>query len=143
MIAAESGHTAIVSLLIERGANINEIQTEGRAALHVACQRGYRDIATALVRAGADTDILDYAFPFESTPLDLVKSKAFRAVLQREREKYLAWMRRKAFMMFLVGQKYIVMRRHRPVAVAAGQQPKEPLVDTVMREVNMTIASFL
>ena len=77
-----------------------------------------------------------------STPLDLMESE-LRAALIREREKYLAWMRRKAFMMFLVGQKYIVMRRHRPVAAAAGLEEGEPLVDTVMREVNMTIASFL
>ena len=92
------------------------------------------------MRAGADTLIKNNQM---KTPLDLVESEELRAALIRERKKYLAWMRRKAFMMFLVGQKYIVMRRHRPVAAAAGQQPKEPLVDTVMREVNMTIASFL
>ena len=102
--------------------------------------RGHTDVAVALVRAGADTLIKNNQM---KTPLDLVESEELRAALIREREKYLAWMRRKAFMMFLVGQKYIVMRRHRPVAAAAGQQPKEPLVDTVMREVNMTIASFL
>ena len=58
------------------------------------------------------------------------------------REKYLAWMRRKAFMMFLVGYRYIAMR-HQPQAAAADHGEEEPLVDRVIRELNMTIASFL
>ena len=107
----------------------------------MACMRGYTDIVLALVRAGADTltkHVID------ETSLDLVESEELKAALIRERDKYLAWTRRKAFMMFLVGYRFIAMRHHQPqAAAAADQQFREPLLDKVMIGVNMTIASFL
>ena len=105
-----------------------------------ACHNGRTDTALALVRAGADTLTKDSD---DKTPLDYAESEELKAALIREREKYLAWTRRKAFMMFLVGYRYIAMRHHQPQA-AADHGEEEPLVDMVMRirELNVTIASF-
>ena len=133
------GHTDTVLLLLGRGADVTSRDIDGVTPLHCACQRGHIGTALALVRAGADTLATDYD---DETPLNLIKSEELKAALIREREKYLAWTRRKAFMMFLVGYRYIAMSHHQPQA-AAGQKRKEPLADKVMRVVNMTIASFL
>ena len=132
-------HTDIALLLIDRGADIHCRDSDGGTPLHKACQRGHTDIALALVRAGADTLTKNEN---DKTPLDYAKYEEIKAALIREREKYLAWTRRKAFMMFLVGYRYIAMHQHQQQA-AADQGKKEPLVDRVMREVNMTIASYL
>ena len=139
--ACINGHTDIALLLIDRGADIHSRDSDGKTSLHSACQRGHTDIALALVRAGADTLTKNEN---DKTPLDYAKSEELKAALIREREKYLAWTRRKAFMMFLVGYRYIAMRHHQPQA-AADQGKKEPLVDRVMRmrELDVTIASFL
>ena len=138
--ACMNGLTDIALLLLDRGADINSRSSYGGTPLHYACHKGHTDTALALVRAGADT--LTKNKNDDKTPLDYVESEELKAALIREREKYLAWTRRKAFMMFLVGYRYIAMRHHQPQAVV-GQQCREPLVDMVMRGVNMTIASFL
>ena len=131
----------MVLLLLERVADIHSRNRCERTPLHMACMRGYTDIVLALVRAGADTLTKNKN---DETPLDYAKSEEIKAALIREREKYLAWTRRKAFMMFLVGYRFIAMRHHQPQAAAVvGQRCREPLVDMVMRGVNMTIASFL
>ena len=75
--------------------------------------------------------------------MDLVRSDSLRADLIREREKYLAWMRRRAFMMFLAGHGYISMCRHQQPAIGGAQPLAEPSVDTAMRAVHTNIASFL
>ena len=140
LCACHTGHTDIALLLLDRGADVHCRNDCGWTPLHWACQRGHTDIALALVRAGADTLAKN---KFDKTPLDYVESEELKAALIREREKYLVWTRRKAFMMFLVGYRYIAMRHHQPQAAAAGLDRREPLVDMVMRGVNMTIASFL
>ena len=143
--ACQDGHTDIALLLLDRGADINCRNSCEWTPLHFACQEGHTDIALALVRAGADT-LAKIHYKTPKTPLDYAKSEELKAALIREREKYLAWTRRKAFMMFLVSYRYIAMRHHQPQAAAAADHgEEEPLVDRVMRmrELNMTIASFL
>ena len=112
---------------------------------------------------------------------DLLATIELRSALILERKKYLAWTRRKAFMMFLVGYSYIARQgastsissdhtKERKVAseslfswinrqassvisfirgptaakiLVESTQQKEQPVDTVMREVNRHIVSFL
>ena len=134
------GHTDTVLLLLGRGADVTSRDIDGVTPLHCACQRGHIGTALALVRAGAYTLSKDKNY---QTPLDRVESEELKAAVIREKEKYLAWTRRKAFTMFLVENKYIAMTHHQPRAAAAGQNCREPLVDEVMRNVYITIASFL
>ena len=142
--ACVNGHTDIAVLLLDRGADIHCRNSYEWTPLGWACHNGRTDTALALVRAGADTLAKNKN---DQTTFDLVESEELKAALIREREKYLAWTRRKAFMMFLVSYRYIAMRHHQPQAEAAAADhgKKEPLVDRVMRmrELDVTIASFL
>ena len=138
--ACRNGHTDVALLLLGRRADINIKDIYGWTPLHSACDGGHIGTALALVRAGAYTLSKDKNY---QTPLDRVESEELKAAVIREKEKYLAWTRRKAFTMFLVENKYIAMTHHQPRAAAAGQNCREPLVDEVMRNVYITIASFL
>lgn len=52
--AAIKGHTKIVSLLISRGANVNEHSPDGDTPLILAVRSGDVDTVQALIKAGAD-----------------------------------------------------------------------------------------
>ena len=52
MVASEMGHTGIVKLLIEAGADVNAQADDGYTALRAASLR-HKDIATLLIEAGA------------------------------------------------------------------------------------------
>jgi ankyrin repeat protein len=52
--SAAAGRTAVVPLLIERGADVNARQQGGWTALHEAAHRGDLELTEALLAAGAD-----------------------------------------------------------------------------------------
>jgi hypothetical protein len=54
--AAESGHTEIVQLLVEKGADIDSKDGSGRTALLWAAEKGHKEIVQILVEKGADID---------------------------------------------------------------------------------------
>lgn len=55
-MAAQQGHSNIISTLLDRGANI-EACTENRwTALHIAAQQGYLNMAVTLLERGANVD---------------------------------------------------------------------------------------
>jgi ankyrin repeat protein len=55
MIAAAEGHSDVVQMLIEAGADIELLDEEGASALTLARDNGHLDVAAALVAAGASS----------------------------------------------------------------------------------------
>jgi hypothetical protein len=54
--AASGGHSDIVALLIEHGADVNGRNSAGYCALDAARAEGHEDIVQMLIQAGADPD---------------------------------------------------------------------------------------
>ncbi|XP_065582552.1 protein TANC2-like isoform X2 [Artemia franciscana] len=59
MAAAAEGHTALIELLLSKGANINRTDNDGMTALTWACKMSKRQSATCLLEKGADVDTTD------------------------------------------------------------------------------------
>ncbi|KAF4868962.1 Protein TANC2 [Colletotrichum siamense] len=57
--ASQEGRLGIVSLLLEEGASVSEIDGDGLTALSRALQRGHDDIVKVLVEHGADFNVRD------------------------------------------------------------------------------------
>ncbi|CAB9523462.1 ankyrin 3, node of Ranvier (ankyrin G) [Seminavis robusta] len=53
-VAAQGGHKAVVDLLIESGADVTVLDDEKRSALLLAVKGNYGEVASSLVKAGAD-----------------------------------------------------------------------------------------
>ena len=53
---AYGGHIQFLNKILERGADVNEIDDRGRTALYEASKEGHLDILEALIKAGADVD---------------------------------------------------------------------------------------
>ena len=70
--AALSGIHAVISVLIQHGAKVNERGRFGRTALHSACNNGYVDCVHELMRHGANVEARDG--DSEATPLQLAAS---------------------------------------------------------------------
>lgn len=59
-LAAQNGHTDVVSLLLSRSAGLlRTADKRGRSALHLAAANGHRDMAILLIGQGADVDGYD------------------------------------------------------------------------------------
>ena len=60
LLATAAGHLSAVETLLAEGANINlRSREDGFSALHLAAWQGHRGIVSALLRSGADTDVVD------------------------------------------------------------------------------------
>lgn len=83
-LSAMKGHTDIVKLLLENGANVNIRGQTGRTALHWAALKGHRDTVKLLLDYGAETCIQD---ELGRTPLDwaLIRKHLEIANLLQER----------------------------------------------------------
>ena len=51
--ASGGGHTEVVRLLIQHGAEVDKVDDEGKTALMFAAEKGYKDVVEHLVEAGA------------------------------------------------------------------------------------------
>jgi ankyrin len=59
-MAAQSGHTDVVSLLLSRSAGLLRIADKrGRSALHLAAANGHREMCILLIGQGAEVDGYD------------------------------------------------------------------------------------
>ncbi len=59
MLATQSGHLAIVELLIAAKAHVNAQNYIGTTSLHVAVAMGQTEMVSVLLKNGADPNIMD------------------------------------------------------------------------------------
>ena len=58
-LAAWAGHSSMVDLLIEAGADVHAAAMDGICALHFAAQQGHEDACKALLKGGAKVNARD------------------------------------------------------------------------------------
>jgi ankyrin repeat protein len=59
ILAAQNGHTAVLEVLLKRGAEVNEPSKRGSTALTWAAEKGHEAVVRLLVANGADVDAWD------------------------------------------------------------------------------------
>ena len=59
LLAADTGNLSIVEVLLNRGADIDATDEQGRTALFLATERGHEDIVSLLLEKGCDTEVTD------------------------------------------------------------------------------------
>ncbi len=59
MLASQSGHLAIVELLIAAKADVNAQNYRGTTSLHVAAAMGQTEIASVLLKNGANPNVMN------------------------------------------------------------------------------------
>lgn len=52
--AIECGHKEVIQLMLERGVDINTIDYSGNSGLHIAAKQGFYEIASMLLKQGAN-----------------------------------------------------------------------------------------
>lgn len=75
------GHTEIVDLLISAGAELDMVDCDGKAALHLACTENHYEVVVQLLRS--DYQSINHYFFIAQVYLFLLfclKTKKFRAV---------------------------------------------------------------
>lgn len=78
--ASFGGHTSVVLLLLEHGANVSSTDTDGATALHEAALNGHEQVAWLLMEHGSDVLATDTS---GETPLLWAASGGHAAVVQR------------------------------------------------------------
>lgn len=85
--AARNGHTAVVTYLLERGANVDAVGFFGATGMHWAAINGHRDTVALLLERNADPARRDARF--DATPEGWAREgghEAIAAMLQRARD---------------------------------------------------------
>lgn len=59
MYTAKNGSVETVQSLLDRGADVNAVNTDKKSALMYACEKGHSAVVGLLLRAGADLLISD------------------------------------------------------------------------------------
>jgi ankyrin repeat protein len=77
--AAWSGVDAYVKLLLKAGAPPDEIDSSGKAALHIACESGYERTVEILIEAGANLDVPSD----DGTPLEIAEEKGYTDIVDK------------------------------------------------------------
>ena len=77
--SASAGHSNIVSILLDKGADTSITDTDGFAALHVSSQHGRTEVVEILVEAGAH---LEAKTLLGSTPLHLAAENGHPSVIE-------------------------------------------------------------
>lgn len=56
MYAADGGSVESVTLLLNVGANVNDVNKDKKSALMLACEKGHTAVVDLLLKAGADVN---------------------------------------------------------------------------------------
>ena len=78
LIAASSGHKAMVELLLAKGADVNSRDGSGQTALHLAAKNGFQSVAEVLLANKADVNARDKN---QDTPLHQASAKGHSAMV--------------------------------------------------------------
>jgi len=166
------GDVALATLLIMRGAGINRPNSKGKTPLYQCCKYGDRDMAQLLVRLGAECREIDeiiargviegcdeYSKPDDdsdgnstnassrdycNSPYSYAQFNGFSRSLLAERKKYLAWMRRKAFLAILSQCRCLqTNQQQQPQPLLSLPLEEDTLVEEVLRVAHRDIASYI
>ena len=58
-MAAKNGHTEIVKLLLEQGAQIEEVSEDNRTPFHLAAMKGHTETVKLLLEQGAKLEAVE------------------------------------------------------------------------------------
>ncbi|CAN0238508.1 unnamed protein product, partial [Scytosiphon promiscuus] len=78
-LAAGKGHSRIVRILLNKGANPSAVDDNGLTALLVAAHQGHLDVVKMLVQAGEDLEQVD---PYGHTPLHIAAANGQGGVVR-------------------------------------------------------------
>ncbi|XP_077349985.1 uncharacterized protein LOC143998115 [Lithobates pipiens] len=87
LVAAESGHTGVVKILIQNHARVDLFDEYGKAALHLACENGHDKMADILLRHKA---FVNAKTKLGLTPLHLCAENGCNHLVKLLVENYLA-----------------------------------------------------
>jgi ankyrin repeat protein len=76
--AAFNGHEAVVALLLEKGAKLEEKDTQGYYPIHLSVSRGHVSITEKLLVAGANMEVVT---PQNGTPLHIAAASNYPEIL--------------------------------------------------------------
>lgn len=76
--AAFNGHEAVVTLLLEKGARVDEKDRQGYYPIHLSVSRGQVSITKQLLNAGADIEIRT---PQEGTPMHIAAASNYSTII--------------------------------------------------------------
>ena len=57
ILASQQGKLDVVAFLLDRGARVNDVMTDGKTALLMACKNGHIEIVKILMTKGADQSL--------------------------------------------------------------------------------------
>jgi ankyrin repeat protein len=57
ILASQQGKLDVVAFLLDRGARVNDVMTDGKTALLMACKNGHTEIVRILMAKGADQSL--------------------------------------------------------------------------------------
>ena len=77
--AAQEGHKDVALFLVEAGAHINALDTNGQTPLHLACWRNQTSVIPTLLSSGASADIVDSS---GRTPLSWASERGYLDVVR-------------------------------------------------------------
>lgn len=77
--ACEKGHLNVVRVLLDAGANFDEVGESEDTPLHVAVKNGREEIVEELVRRGADVTAVD---SYEESALDIARRKKSKKIIE-------------------------------------------------------------